>query len=84
MNIVISLLIGIVGGGALGFVVAVLMAAAGREEDQDVIARLTEENTQLRLENQDLRTQLLTTGVTLSATRDREQMLEEISREMNQ
>lgn len=81
MNIIISLLIGLFCGGIIGFGIAVIMATGDRYDDQqDAHA----ENILLRRENARLHDQIATLTVTLSATRDREELLAELSREMNQ
>lgn len=74
MNIVISLLIGLTAGGRYDDQQA--MAAA--------LAEAEAENTLLRRENARLHDQIATLNVSLTATRDREELLADLSREMNQ
>lgn len=77
----------VVSGGA-GFIVGILLAAPGRFDDADAmsaaLADAEAEVTLLRRQNAHLLDELATLSVTLSATRDREEMLSELSREMNQ
>lgn len=88
MSIVISLLIGLTAGGVIGFGLAVILAAGGRYDDQQAmaaaLAEAEAENTLLRRENARLHDQIATLNVTLTATRDREELLADLSREMNQ
>lgn len=85
MNIIIAILIGIFCGGIMGFGIAILMAAAARDDDQAAAdADAQAEIALLRRQNARLQDQLATLVVTLSATRDREELLAELAREMNQ
>lgn len=84
MNIIITILITGICCLLIGFGLAAMLAAAGRADDGAALADVEAENTLLRRKNAALMDEIATLGITLSATRDREQMLEEISREMNQ
>lgn len=88
MNIIITILFSGLCGLLIGYGLCVIMTASGRFADADAmsaaLADVEAENTLLRRKNASLLDEIATLGLTLSATRDREQMLEEISREMNQ
>lgn len=88
MNIIISLLIGLFSGVIIGFGLAVIMAAAGRYDDEQALsAALADAKNEIvlvRRENGRLHDQIATLSITLNATRDRGELLAELSREMNQ
>lgn len=75
-------------GGVIGFIVAVLMSAAGRFEDADAmsaaLADAEAEVTLLRRQNDNLRDDMATMAITLDAARDRAEMMADLAREMNQ
>lgn len=88
MNIVISLLIGLVTGGIIGFAIAGLLTASGRYDDRaalaEALANTEAENTLLRRRNSQLLDEIATMAISLDAARDRDQLLADMAREMNQ
>ena len=75
-------------GGVIGFGVGIILAAAGRFDDADALsaalADAEAEVTLLRRQNASLRDQMAAMAITMDAHRDRAEMLDELSREMNQ
>ena len=76
--IVLYILVALI-GGVIGFGVGIILAA-GRFDDADAEAEVT----LLRRQNATLRDEMAAMAITMDAHRDRAEMLDELSREMNQ